>query len=55
MKNFQQIQFILDEDNQNLMVTRDIPHDIEKEKVYNKNKRVIVGFAYASDSIRVYY
>ena len=27
MKNFQQIQFILDEDNKNLMMTRDIPRD----------------------------
>lgn len=30
MKNFQQIQFILNEDNRNLMATREIPHELEK-------------------------
>lgn len=55
MKNFQQIQFILNEDNRNLMATREIPHDQEQEKHYNKLRRVFTMFAYASDPARVYF
>lgn len=55
MKNFSQIQYILNEDHRNLMITREIPKDAEKEIRYNKQRRLFLSLALASDSIRTYY
>lgn len=37
------------------MITREIPKDAEKEIRYNKQRRLFLSLALASDSIRTYY